>query len=109
MSGAIKPDFFSNFQSLEEKEDEKIGITDEERHLYRLNNHKGWKILRLHIENLVKELDSLNDLAYEKGLPLEEIGRNAVIVSLTKGIIKKVLNKVDDAKDAIENEDGTVK
>lgn len=109
MTQAIKPDFFNNLPTLNQEQEEKSGVSDEERHLYRLSSHKGWKILLEYINDLRKDLDGLNDTAYEKGLPLEEIGRNAVIVSLTRGILKKITDRVEDAKEACENTDGTLK
>jgi len=102
---AIKPDkFFTNIQSLVgEKRAEKAGLTEEERVLYSGSKTAFWKTLKGYIEDLTNELDKVNESAIETGASLEDIGRNTIVVSLAKGIIKKLVNKVEDAKEACED------
>jgi hypothetical protein len=109
-SGAIKPDFFNNLSSLtKDRDEDRVSITDEEKHLYSLSKHKGWTILSRYIDTLLGELDSINRKAIDNGLPLEEIGRNTIVVSLAKDIIVRFVNKIDDAREACERPDGTEK
>ena len=49
-------------------------------------------------------MESVNELAIANGGNFEEIGKNAVVVSLAKSKLKQILNKVDDAVEAVENE-----
>lgn len=105
---AIKPSFFSTLPTLvKEAEAEKLGLTDEERHLYRLSQHAGWRVLRGFTEDLLGDLDRGTETAMAQGLPFEEIGRNAVVINLAKSIVKRILQKVDDAVEANEKPDGT--
>ena len=90
---------------VEEKQLDKKGVTDEERHLYTLSKSAGWRILSEFLERIKSDLDNLNEAAIEKGANFEEIGRNALVISLTKGVIKRIVNKVNDAKEACERLD----
>lgn len=107
MGDAIKPNFFSQFPSLKQDEEaKKRGATDEERMYYGMYNTAGWKLFKERAEQLMKELDESNDVAIASGIPIEEIGKNAIVISLTKGVIKKLLNIVDDSKEACEEPGG---
>jgi hypothetical protein len=55
---------------------------------------------------LVAELDSLNDNAISQGMTYEELGKNTVVISLARGIIKRLWDKVADAKEACEGQPG---
>jgi len=61
-----------------------------------------WKALKKHIENQIQELEKINEVAIAQGLPLEEIGRNTIVISQTKGVITKIFNIVEDAHEATE-------
>lgn len=100
---ALRPTFFSNLPTfVKEKELDKQELTDEEEHLSSLSNHTGWRILKEYSESLIDDLDQVTDLSLAQGLDLAEIGKNAVVANLAKGIIKRILMKVQDAKEAIE-------
>lgn len=100
---ALKPSFFSQFPSLKQDEEaKKRGATEEERLYYGMYNTAGWKQFQAMAEQLIGELDQLNDNAVASGATYEELGKNTVVVSLAKGIIKKLLNKVEDCKEACE-------
>lgn len=102
--GAVKPDFFTNFSSLKRDEElSKKGITDEERSYYSMSLTKGWKLFIRDIENLENDLEQLNDAGVANGMPYEELGRNAVVTSLVKGILKRMVAKIQDAKEACES------
>jgi len=102
MGRAIKPNnIFPSIPALVDDKPEVV-MTDEEKALASLARHSGWEVLKTYIGNLSNELDLINDAAVEKGLPFEEIGKNTVIIKLSMGILKKAVNKVEDAKDAVE-------
>ncbi len=99
---ALKPNFIArHLPSL--KQDavaKKKGATDEERHLSFMAGQKGWAIFKEFTNEVLRDLDKLTDVAMSNGIGFEEIGRNAVVVNMSKDIIKKIVNKVEDAKEA---------
>lgn len=100
---AIRPDFFQNLPTLvKEKQAKERGLTEEEQALYALCMHDGWIILREYAENLISDLESVTDIAMNQGMTFEEIGRNAIVANLAKGVITRILQRVDDARDAVE-------
>lgn len=104
MKQALRPDFILNIPSLEKDEKaEKKGATEEERQLYHMSQSSGWVVLNKFLNNLMEELDLGNAQAIESGASFDAIGQNTVIINSTKGIIKRVLDKVDDAIEACEN------
>lgn len=103
----MRPDFYTNFPSLKiEEEAKEKGATEEERNYYSMALTLGWKQFEEEVERLLEELDSLNDNAVSNGMPYEEIGKNTIVVSLTKGIIRKLINRINDAKEACERGEG---
>lgn len=105
---ALRPEaFVSSLPSISKVKSE--GISDEERHLYALSNHAGWKILSGYIDNLLDDLDKKNAEAMESGANFENIGQNTLIITTVKGIIRSIQNKISDAKESCENADGTTK
>jgi hypothetical protein len=101
---ALRPETFS-IPSFIQKEREKdvVELTDDEKVLGAGADQKFWKILRKHIENKIIELDKISEAAIVQGLPLEEIGRNTIVISQVKGVINAIFNLVDDARESIEN------
>lgn len=109
-SSALKPEFFNSLPSiLADQQTGSAEVGEEERQLYVMSNTAGWKILREYSQGLLNDLDEVTNLALTQGLSLEEIGKNAVVANLAKGIIKRILDKVVDAREAIEHPDGTLK
>lgn len=106
---ALKPNFFSTLPSMQDKKAEIAGASEEERQLYALSQSGGWRVFKEFTEQLLKELDSGTETAMAQGLPFEEIGRNAVVINLAKGIVLRQLQKVQDAREACESADGTNK
>jgi uncharacterized protein YnzC (UPF0291/DUF896 family) len=105
-SSAIKPTVFS-IPDYIAKEDIKVeDLTEEEKTLATGARQAFWKTLKRHVENEISILDQINDQAVAQGLPIEEIGKNTVIISLTKGVIKKIFDRVEDAREA---QDGRAK
>lgn len=102
---AIKPSFFDRLPTIVKDEElSKKGLTDEERKLYALSQHDGWRVLREYIDSLMGDLDNGTAQAMQQGQPFEEIGRNAVVINLAKGIVNRILQKVEDAREEANNE-----
>ena len=47
-------------------------------------------------------MEEVNRTAMSSGLPFDEIGKNAVVINLAESIVERIINLVDDAKDACE-------
>lgn len=101
---AIRPGFFTTFSVAKDEEAKTKGVTDEERMLYGLSQSAGWAILTQEIEQLLQEMDSMNDKAIEAGADYEELGKNTLVISLAKNVIRRIVNRVNDAKEACERE-----
>jgi len=98
---AVRPDrYFANIPSLVGKEGTEV--TEEERFLYSMSSSNGWQVFKKYADEVVADLDEINSIAIAKGENFEEIGKNTIVINLAKGIIKKLLNKVSDAKEACE-------
>lgn len=104
MDQAIRPSFL-NIPSLADKEAERKGASDEERVLYAMSKTSGWKAFSDLSQKVLSELDEVNTQAIANGHPLEEIGKNTIVISLTKDVINRLLNKVEDAKESCEAEE----
>ena len=105
---AIRPDYFGNFRDVLAKQQEANvkGVDEEQNHLYALSQHEGWRILKEYIDQLVTNLEDIIKNGMALGATFEELGINAVTIQLVKNIIKQVKDKVEDAKEAVENQTG---
>jgi hypothetical protein len=101
MKAAIRPDTFTNPIAKAKAVEKKV--TDDEELLYSLSQQTGWKILEKYIGELIDGLDQINEQAIAKGMSFEDVGKNAVVLSLVKVKLKQVINKVSDAVEAVEN------
>ena len=102
---AVKPDkFFKTIPALVKEKEARISNEPsvEEKILAKGSKTAFWKTLRGILENVVDDLDQINNNAMEQGKNYEEIGRNTIVISLTKGIIKGITDKVDDAQEVYE-------
>lgn len=107
MDIALRPDFFNNLPTvIREKQAKESGVTTEELALSTLSNSDGWNILKEYINEFVEDLNKVNDLAIAQGAPKEQIGENAIVVSLAKGVIKRILDKVEDSRQIVEEKNG---
>ena len=97
--GALRPEIFNipNFINQEKKDDE---ITVEEKILAAGAEQLFWKTLKKHFDNAILQLDQINEQAISNGMPLEEIGRNTLVISQVKGVLRKIINVVEDSKEA---------
>jgi hypothetical protein len=80
--------------------------SDEEKHLYYLSKHTGWKILKEDIDSSLKGFDLATEKQIADGASFEEIGKNVIVINLARAVINKILNRVKDAVEACEAEDG---
>lgn len=106
---ALRPGFFGNLPSLMSKLADEKGVSDEEQHLAALSTQTGWRIIAETADNLIQELDRVNEQAIANGATREQIGDNAIVISLAKGIIRRLIQKVEDAVEACQKPDGTEK
>lgn len=100
--GALKPSF--TFKDYIKEEEKAIEPTIEEKILADGAEGAFWKTLKGFFEESITEIENINEAAIAQGMPFDEIGRNALVISQVKGILKKVVNKVEDAKDAREQQ-----
>lgn len=100
---AIRPSFLNVPIFKKDKEAESKGASDDERALFAMSNGGGWNIFSTRANELLKELDEVNTQAIASGASLEEIGKNTIVISLTKDIVTRLLNMVTDAKEACES------
>ena len=98
---ALRPDFFvSNMPSLKKTAKVEDEPTDDEKHLYALSKHAGWRILEKRIQNAVADMDNINKTAMEAGANYETLGQNTVVITFVKDLIKRAIT--DPINDAIE-------
>jgi hypothetical protein len=99
---ALRPDvFIGNLPSLVKQDQAtKKGATTEEIQLAAMAESAGWMIFKEFVGQVKDELDQLNEQAIGQGKTKEEIGENAIVISLVKGVVNKLIFKVEDAKDA---------
>ena len=98
---AIKPSMFTHVPALSKAQDAK-GVTDEEKALYAMSVTSGWKVFEGIARDVKEQLNNINREAIASGAPMEEIGKNALVVNLAQDAITKLLNRVEDAVEACE-------
>lgn len=105
---ALRPAFFTNIPSLQKpsEPDSVAALTDDETFLAAMAQTAGWQTFTTLADRLISDLDKINDTAITEGATREQVGDNAIVISLTKGILRQLLNRVADAKEAA---DGTSK
>jgi hypothetical protein len=103
-SSALRPEIFNIKGYIDQKPSDDRDLT-EEKILAAGSENAFWKLLKKHFDNSIEQLEQINDTAMAQGLPMEEIGRNAIVISQVKGVLKKIVNVVEDAKEAINGEE----
>ncbi len=105
-TSAVRPSFYSGLPDSinPAQRAEVVDIGDEERSLAALTNHTGWVVLNEFIEEQLKDLDEVTNAGMIQGLSLEDIGRNALVANLAKGIIRRIQQKVEDSREAVEKD-----
>lgn len=101
---ALRPKtFISQLPTFKgEKEATTKGATQAEKQLAAMSRMAGWQVLKEFIGEIWNELDAVNDAAIAGGANFEQLGQNALVISQTKTVLKKILDKVEDAKEAID-------
>jgi hypothetical protein len=99
-NGALKPAIFNIPAFAQEKKSDIEEMTQDEKVLAAGADQAFWRTLKRYFEDVINQLDQVNEAAMAQGLPLEEIGRNAIVISQVKGVLKRVVDVVQDAKDA---------
>ena len=101
MPQAIKSDYFTDFRKIVKEEPEDVPAKEEQQ-IYWMAKQPGWKLLETYIKDLIVALDAPAQQSMEAGCSYDEIGRKTIVAQLTKEFLNKILDKVNDAKDAIE-------
>jgi hypothetical protein len=97
---ALRPELFNIPAFSQEKKSDIEEMTQDEKILAAGAEQAFWRTLKRYFDDVVKQLDQVNEEAMAQGLSLEEIGRNAVVISQVKGVLKRVVDVVQDAKDS---------
>lgn len=105
---ALRPEFFPTLPTFV-KEAEQPKSSDDERFLYALSQNPGWRVLKEYVDSLLGDLENVTNTSMNQGLTFEEIGKNAIVASLVKGMLTRVIQKVEDAVEQVEKPDGTIK
>ena len=98
---AIRPTF-NLVQEISKTELTQEKLSDNELALAHLANTNGWAVFTHEATELLAILEEANKEAMAKGLDFAEIGKNAVVIGMVKDLVEKLLNKVTDAKEAVE-------
>lgn len=108
MKTAVKPDFYAAIESLKRNEAaKKKGTSTEEQAYYAMSLSDGWKQFSTLKDELLRELEQINDTAVAQGASYEELGKNTIVISLVKGVVKRLFDRVGDATEACEGREGT--
>lgn len=99
---AIKPDYFNPLLKVHEEADS-LGILPEENHLNALAQMAGWTELKDYIKGLQQVFDGLVKARMSANASKEEIGEAAILAELCKENLQRIINKVEDSKDAVES------
>ena len=102
---ALRPTF-ANFNVVDEEPKVKGVLTEEEISLQSLSEHSGWKILTQYIDELKEGIDLIVSNSISSGATREEVGENAIVANLAKGVISRIQGRVQDACDAVRKSNG---
>jgi hypothetical protein len=98
---ALRPDFHIREEATREDETSEA-VTPDEQALYAMSQTPGWKVFKNEMNKAILDLNMINKSAIAQGLPLDEIGRNTVVVNLVQDVIEKLQNRITDATEACE-------
>lgn len=98
----MKPEtFISQIPSIaKEKEPEVKDDVEAEKQISAMSRTAGWKRIEEFISRIIEEMDSLNEQAIATGADFKTLGQNAVVISQVKTVLRRIINKVSDARDA---------
>lgn len=104
MKQALHPNHFSvveNIQALKEEESAET-VTIEQQAYHYTANTPGWKQFEELTDRVLKELDDMVREQMASGVDYVVIGQSTVAKELTKDVIRRLINTVRDAKDAVD-------
>jgi hypothetical protein len=105
---ALRPTFTTIREFIEEEKD-LVSLTDEEKILASGADNKFWLTLSKYFDSSIQVLEQINDNAIADAKSLDEIGKNALVISQVRGVLKKIQNVVSDAKEAQQSGGGEAK
>jgi hypothetical protein len=100
---AIHPDYFRDIREVKDKMEAEPLEIREERALAELSETAGWKVLEEYIGLLKETVDNLLKRTMESGASFDEIGQKTIVITLVKSYLDQILEKVDNARSAIES------
>jgi hypothetical protein len=103
---AIRPEFSLRLPSLKQDEETGNGVTDEEKFLYGMSQTSGWPIFTQKKDELLRDFDDVQSVAIASGKTREEIGENAIIIDMARGVINRLWKFIEDSKEACESSAG---
>jgi len=104
MKQALHPNYFNpinEVKALQEDIANEQPLIEQEA-LHALSETKGWKILEELFDDIVEGIDGSVTRQMEAGASFEEIGKTSVIREITKDVIRRIRNKVGDAKESVD-------
>lgn len=99
---ALKPSFLSQYREVIKTPVEEDEVEAYEEALAHLDNLKGWKIIKEHINSLTAGLENSVVAGMEKGQSFAEIGQSTAVTQIAKEVLKQIIDLVDDAKEATD-------
>lgn len=99
---ALRPGSFSFSDFIQEDTQTGLDITEGELLFSKGRQTAFWKELKKHFDNEIRQLDDIQDNAIATGASRDQIGENAVVISLTRGVLKRIVNRIEDAREADE-------
>jgi hypothetical protein len=102
----LQPDFSVRPFIKQEKFEDVQTLTKDEEILASGAENAFWKTLKKHFDNAILQLDQINESAIANGASRDQIGENTIVISLAKGVLRKIENVVEDAKEAHEGGTG---
>jgi len=104
MNEALRPtnNFFSDFSSLGKSEEQKElpALKEEEEQLAHLARTDGWDLFTKIVNEYIDEMDGMVRSAMDAGAGFEEIGRKTAVKEITKDVLKKLVSRVEEAREA---------
>lgn len=100
----LRPNYFNEFENVKALQETKEGKDPDQQKLFNLSKHSGWKVLKERIERIMDELDNLTKTQMTQGVSFEEIGRSTVIKELSKDVIRRIIQIVEDSRESGEGE-----
>jgi len=101
VKSAIKSNYFNEFANVKAL-NEAPGKDPEQLALNNLSMQSGWAVFVKAKNRLMEELDEEVITLMESGANYEVIGQKTVIKEILKDVIRRLFNKVTDARGGIE-------